>query len=342
MDTTLMSVSQRCPKEYIYEICRPATAYRSDYPPRKIPIIIPVRPRSTKNAFTVPIRSSLVARSPVNSPEDNTEIIEDIDTTPGNTYSLEYAGHWNTVRDPEIRTATSSGQRANNPHPSHTFLTSRNPEEYEHIRRHRCYSASWNQSATGNYSPHRHSEVDLIKNIVRNQPKIHSLNNEALKLLGTLQNTTVYQHNFTVHLKKNDTMMSSPEIEELRGSTPVEEMKADQLGDNWEVLQNYGLPERDVHKKPPDSMLQKHEGASCLNGPCTRYGSNSNLTQTAHGIIPNATDVLPVEWKYATTYDIEINSPASARWRMFTKLNSSEPRGYIGCRRVQNLLDCKV
>ncbi|KAF7255039.1 hypothetical protein EG68_08596 [Paragonimus skrjabini miyazakii] len=270
------------------------------------------------------------------------ETIKDIDTTPEKTYSLEYAGHWNIAKDPEIRTATSSGQRANNPHPKDAFLTLRNPEEYEHIRQQRCYSASWKQRATSNYTPHRHSEVDLIKNIVCNKPRIDSLNSEALKLLGALQNTTVYQHNFTVHLPKNGTMVSSPKIEEVRGTTPVEMLKTDQITEDCEVLQNTELSERDAHKKPPDYLLPEHEDVSCLNGPHTRYGSNTNRKQIAHGIVPNATNALLMEWKYSTTYDDEINRPASARWRMFTKLNNNEPRGYIGCRRMQKLPDCKV
>ncbi|KAF5400300.1 hypothetical protein PHET_06153 [Paragonimus heterotremus] len=214
-------------------------------------------------------------------------------------------------------------------------------KEYEHIRRQRCYSASWKQRATSSYTPHRHSEVDLIKNIVRNKPKIDSLNNEALKLLGTLQNTTVYQHNFAVHLPKDDTMISSPEIE-ARGATPVEKLKTDQITEDCEVLQNDGLSERDVHEKPPDCMLLEHDDVACLNGSHTRYGSNTNRKQIAHGIIPNATNTLLMEWKYSTTYDDEINRPASARWRMFTKLNNNEPRGYVGCRRVHQLTDCKV
>ncbi|KAF6779963.1 hypothetical protein AHF37_00583 [Paragonimus kellicotti] len=278
----------------------------------------------------------------MNSYEDSTEIIKDIDTTPENTYSLEYAGHWNAVKDPEIRTATSSGQRANNPHPKDAFLTLRNPEEYEQIRQQRCYSASWKQRTTSNFTPHRHSEVDLIKNVVCNKPTIDSLNNEALKLLATLQNATVYQHSFAVHLPRDDTMISSPEIEELRSFTPVEQLKTDQITEDCEVLENDGLSERDVYKKPPDSMLPEHEGVSCLNGSHTRYGSNTNRTQIAHGIVPNTTNALPMGWKHSTTYNDEINRPASARSRTFTKLNNNELRGYIGCRRIQKLPDCKV
>ncbi|CAH8863361.1 unnamed protein product [Trichobilharzia szidati] len=276
------------------------TTYTKDFGYKKAPTMIALRPRSTRHAFAAPTYTSI---STPNTYRSNTclEIIKSIDGPHQSVYSSDFIGCWTPQPMASIRTATSSGTRANKPHPRKDFLTYRNDESYlsssdKLNSSNSTVCESPTSSDDKHFSPHRHTETDLIQTLVYNRSKIgQHLTIEQDAFLNRLRLQSTYQKDFRglsypycqsyqkqkqAEGNSDVNILSPSNYSQGKLGTPIHPLSITHLHFNkptWKYRNNTSMQENGE---------EFMNGVLRLTVPCTRYGSNVNRHRVAKGTIP--------------------------------------------------------
>ncbi|CAH8609701.1 unnamed protein product [Schistosoma margrebowiei] len=262
------------------------TTYSRDFPSKQSSTLIALRPRSTRHAFRAPTCKSISTPNTCRN-SNNLEVLNSVDGPYQSTYSRDYVGCWTPQPDSPIRTATSSGTRANRPHPRKDFLTYRNEmNQMLYFDKPSSPVSTVSESPIQRdktFCPHRHSEADVIQSLVYNRPKVFQrLTREQYSFLNQMRFKSTYQDSFNVVSHCNqprnivqDSIKSVHEIYEGVTSHPLSLSHLNFTKPSW---------------KYQDNTTSKNADGEFINGslkltvPCTRYGSNKNHHKITRGI----------------------------------------------------------
>ncbi|KAK4468604.1 hypothetical protein MN116_007795 [Schistosoma mekongi] len=267
-------------KENINEENVMQTTYSKDFPNKQPSTLIALRPRSTRHAFAAPTYRSISTPNSFRT-ATNLGILSTVDGPHQSTYSTDYIGCWTPQPDSPIRTATSSGTRANKPHPKKDFLTCRNEEnQLLQLDQPSSPTPAVRESLTQRdkkLSPHRHSEADLIQSLVYNRPKfIQQLTGEQYAFLNEMRLKSTYQKDFNiVNQYRQQRNLDHDSIKSVHETHPLSITHLHFSKPSWKV------------KNKADFISTNEEfinGILRLTVPCTRYGSNKNHQRITRGI----------------------------------------------------------
>nr|CAH8863193.1 unnamed protein product [Trichobilharzia regenti] len=278
------------------------TTYTKDFGYKEAPTMIALRPKSTRHAFAAPTYTSL---STPNTYRSNTclEIVKSIDGPHQSVYSSDFIGCWTPQPMASIRTATSSGTRANKPHPRKDFLTYRNDESYlSSFSKLNSSNSTVCESPTPSndkkhFSPHRHTETDLIQTLVYNRSKIgQHLTTEQEDFLNRLRLQSTYQKDFRG--LSYPYCQAYQKEEQAEGNSNANILSPSLTPSNYSQFKLrtpiHPLSITHLHFNKPtwkfrNNTSTQEDGEEFVNGvlrltvPCTRYGSNVNRNRVAKG-----------------------------------------------------------
>ncbi|RTG84867.1 uncharacterized protein DC041_0000913, partial [Schistosoma bovis] len=262
------------------------TTYSRDFPNKRSSTLIALRPRSTRHAFRAPTCKSISTPNTCRN-LNNLEVLNSVDGPYQSTYSRDYVGCWTPQPDSPIRTATSSGTRANRPHPRKDFLTYRNEmNQMLYFDKPSSPVSTVSESLIQRdktFCPHRHSEADLIQSLVYNRPKVFQrLTKEQYNFLNQMRFKSTYQDSFSVVSHCNqprnivqDSIKSVHEIYEGVTGHPLSLSHLNFAKPSWKYQNNTTCKDAD------EEFIN---GSLKLTVPCTRYGSNKNHHKITRGI----------------------------------------------------------
>ncbi|TNN14813.1 hypothetical protein EWB00_001968 [Schistosoma japonicum] len=257
------------------------TTYSKDFPNKQPSTLIALRPRSTRHAFAAPTYRSMSTPNSFRT-ATNLELLSTVDGPHQSTYSTDYIGCWTPRPDSPIRTATSSGTRANKPHPRKDFLTYRNEEnqllQFDQLSSPTPTVCESLTQRDKKLSPHRHSEADLIQSLVYNRPKfIQRLTREQYAFLNEIRLKSTYQKDFNiVNQYRQQRNIDQDSMKSVHETQPLSITHLHFSKPSWKV------------QNKADFISTNEEfinGVLKLTVPCTRYGSNKNHQRITKGII---------------------------------------------------------
>ncbi|THD28237.1 hypothetical protein D915_000959 [Fasciola hepatica] len=305
-----------------------STTYKRDYP-RKLPnSIYAVRPRSTKNAFIIPQRTPTT--QPIVTQSKFDEDFESRNPLRTTTYMNCYRSPSNMSRPMQIRTATSSGTRANNPQTKMNFLITpqmtlqaisgceKRPNSVaaktEFTRE--CQSQSLS-------NPHRKPEVDLVDEMVHFTSGSTELSREQLLTMHQNCFITVYQRDF--QMPKQSFPGCCSELQILPQSAEDTQIRDDE-NDTHTDSKVIGW-RRNTSPCENPARLEQQIGSVQTRVPQTRYGSSGPYKRIAVGVLPEGLNRIYLNMTGRTTYQDEISFK-----EVLAQMATSDHRPFVGIR----------